>query len=72
GDTGNSSSGGAHVVQSNKLRPRWKQIRGLIADCSDLLPEARQSLIAQGDDAATDNDCQRHVRPEPKFKEPND
>jgi hypothetical protein len=53
GVTDESPAGGAHVVQSSKLQPRWKQIRGLIADCSDLLPEARQSIIAQGDEAAS-------------------
>jgi len=38
------------VVQSSELGARWEQIRDLIADCPDLLPEARRSLIAQGDD----------------------
>ena len=41
---------GAHVVQSTELGARWHEIRDLIADCPDLLPEARQSLIAQGDE----------------------
>ena len=52
GVTGNSSSGGAHVVQSGELRTHWQQIRQLISDCPDLPPETRQSLIAQGDEAA--------------------
>ena len=52
GDPAGSSSGGAHVVQSGELRTHWQQIRQLISDCPDLPPETRQSLIAQGDEAA--------------------
>ena len=51
-DSDNSSSGGAHLVQSAELRARWGHIRTLISNCPDLLPETRQSLIAQGDEAA--------------------
>jgi hypothetical protein len=53
GDKGKTPAGGAHVVQSSQLSAGWGQIRSLIADCPDLLPEARQSLIAQGDEAAS-------------------
>jgi hypothetical protein len=52
GDKAKPHSGGAHVVQSSELGARWGQIRSLISDCPDLPPEARQSLIAQGDEAA--------------------
>ena len=52
GVTGNSSSGGAHVVQSSELGARWNKIRDLISDCPDLPLEARQSMVTQGDEAA--------------------
>ena len=48
--TGKPIESGAHVVQSTELGARWHEIRDLIADCPDLLPEARRSLIAQGDE----------------------
>ena len=51
-DSDNSSSGGAHLVQSAELRAHWGHIRTLISNCPDLLPETRQSLIVQGDHAA--------------------
>ena len=46
-----SSSGGGSA-QGSAHDCKWHQIRRLIADCPDLPESEKQSLIAQGDDAA--------------------
>ncbi len=44
------SAGGS--AQGSALDCKWHLIRRLIADCPDLPPREKQTLIAQGDDAA--------------------
>ncbi len=53
GETPASHQGGAESGASDfQSGARWEQVRALIADCPELPEEARQLLIAQGDEAA--------------------
>ena len=45
-------SSGPRYAPGYAFECQWQQVRQLILDCPDLLPETRQSLIAQGDHAA--------------------
>ena len=43
---------GAYLVHSVTDGVPWQELRGLISDCPDLPTDARQSLVAKGDEAA--------------------
>ncbi len=52
GDSAADSNLGANRMHSAELGTCWARLRMLIANCTDLPTEVRQSLIAEGDSAA--------------------